>query len=169
VNTPIACQRLPNGHTWISTNHRFFIVARDGKEISAYEPEQAFFIHSAQRLRNGHVVIVSMDGEIREVDPSGKVVRSIPLTVRGSWSGIEGVPGGRYLVTNLGQGLVQEIDAAGKVVWEYRVGGACYASRLPGGNTLVVSNNSGLIEVDRNGKTVWTQPISTALWRAHRR
>jgi hypothetical protein len=169
VNTPIACQRLPNGHTWISTNHRFFIVSPDGKEVSAYEPENGFFIHSAQRLRNGHVVIVSMDGEVREIDPGGRVLHKVPLAVRGSWSGIEGVPGNRYLVVNNGHGLVQEVDTAGKVIWEYKLAGACYASRLPNGNTLVVNNSSGILEVDREGKTVWDRPVGSSVWRAHRR
>jgi hypothetical protein len=169
VPTPIACQRLANGHTFIGTNHRVFIVTRDGKEVWSYTPEMGFFIHSVQRMSNGHVVCVSMDGVLREIDTSSKVVRSLSLPIRGGWAGVESAPGARYLAVNITEGKVLEIDAAGKVVWEHVLANACYASRLPNGNTLVVSNSKGLVEVDRSGKTVWEKAMPTAVWRAHRR
>ncbi len=169
VKTPIACARLPNGQTFIGTNHRVCIVTPAGKEVASYAPENGFFIHSVQRLNNGHVVCVSMEGTVREIDASFKEVCSVALPIKGGWSGIEGVPGNRYLVVNNNAGKVLEVDRAGKTVWEHTCAGACYASRLSNGNTLVVSNQSGLLEVDRAGKTVWNLAIPTSLWRAHRR
>jgi hypothetical protein len=169
VKTPIACARLPNGQTFIGTNQRVCIVTPAGKEVASYAPENGYFIHSVQRLRNGHVVCVSMEGTVREIDASFKEVCSVSLPIKDGWSGIEGVPGNRYLVVNNNAGKVLEVDRDGKIVWEYTGAGACYASRLPNGNTLVVSNQIGLLEVDRAGKTVWNLPISTSLWRAHRR
>jgi hypothetical protein len=169
INTPIACARLPNGHTFIGTNHSLHVVTPDGKEVMAYKPADNFFIHSVQRLRSGHMVCVSMDGAVREVDPTGKEVRTVPLPIRGSWSGIEGVPGGNYLAVNNAEGKVLEVDKTGKVVWEYQKQGACYASRLPNGNTLVISNASGITEVTRDKTEVWNQKIESSLWRAHRR
>jgi hypothetical protein len=169
VKTPIACTRLANGQTFIGTNQRVFVVTRDGKELQSYAPENGFFIHSVQRLRNGHVVCVSMEGTVREIDAAFKEVCSVALPIKGGWSGIEGVPGNRYLVVNNTPGKVLEVDRSGKTVWEYAAPGACYASRLPNGNTLVVNNQAGLLEVDRRGKTVWSLAISTSLWRAHRR
>lgn len=169
VNTPIYCQRLPNGQTFISTNHRYFIVTREGKEVLSYAPPEgnSFFMHSVQRLRNGHVVVVSMAGQIRELDAAGKEVRTIALDRQGGCNGISATPKGTYLVAN--GGGVQEIDMAGKKVWEYKLSGACYATRLPSGNTLVVSNSTGLLEVNREGATVWSQRITSSLWRGHRR
>src|SRR5204863_346988 len=80
------------------------------------------------------------------------------------WNGITGTPNGHYLVA--GAGVVQEIDATGKKVWEYQAAGACYASRLPNGNTPVVSNGqTSLAEVNRKGETVWSQKTDTSLWR----
>ncbi len=169
VNTPIACQRLASGQTFIGTNHKLITVTPDGKETWSYTPENGFFIHSVQRLPSGHYAMVSMAGVCREIDAQGKEIRSLPLPVQGSWSGIEGVPGGRYLVVNNGQGKVLEIDAHGKTVWECNIASACYATRLPTGNTLIVSNSKGLCEVDRNGKVLAEKPISTSLWRVHRR
>ena len=169
INTPIACLRLPNGHTFIGTNHSLHVVTPDHKEVMTYKAEEGFFIHSVQRLRNGHMVCVSMEGAIRELDTAGKVLRTVPLPTRGSWSGVEGAPGGHYLVANNSEGKVLEVDPAGKIVWEYQTAGACYASRLPSGNTLVVSNNRGIMEVTRDKKVVWEYKVSTSLWRAHRR
>jgi HEAT repeat protein len=169
LDTPIACQRLVNGHTWMSTNHKWLVVDRDGKEIVSYAPENGFFIHSVQRQPNGHVVMVSMSGVVREVTAKGTLVRDVTLPIQGGWSGVESAPGGHYLACNLDQGKVLEVDAMGTVVWDYQTAGACYAQRLPNGNTLVVSNNTGLIELDRNKNVVWKQGLSTSLWRAHRR
>jgi len=169
VRTPIACQRLANGSTFIGTNQRLFTVGADGKETWSYAPEKDFYIHSVQRMRNGHYAMVSMAGTAREIDAAGKEVRSIVLPFQGGWSGIESVPGGRYLVVNHSQGKVLEIDAQGKTVWECQLNSACYATRLPNGNTLVVGNNNGLHEVDRNGKIVGEMAMKTSLWRVHRR
>jgi hypothetical protein len=168
VNTPIACQRLSGGHTFIATNHQVFVVSPSGRVHSRYTPDAGFFIHSAQRLANGHVVCVSMAGTVREVDAAGKVVCSVDLPLAGGWSGIEGVGRDHYLVVNNTRGQVLEVDRKGKVVWEYTTPGACYASRLPNGHTLVVSNGTGLQEVDRRGTVVWSREVPS-LWRAHRR
>jgi hypothetical protein len=168
VKTPVACARLADGNTFVSTNHHAFVVTPAGKEVYSYKPEPGFFMHSIQRRPNGNVVMVSMAGVVREVDARGKEVRSINITAEGgSWSGIEGLPGDRYLVC--GSGKVLEVDAAGKVLWRLNQAGACYAQRLPSGNTLVVDNAKGLLEVDRQGKTVWEKPMGTNVWRAHRR
>lgn len=167
VQTPIYCRRMPNGNTFISTNHACFVVTPAGKEVFRYAADPGFFIHSVQQMPNGHIVCISMEGDVREVGPDGKVIRNIPLAERGSWSGIEGLPGNRYLC--VGGGKVREIDAAGKVLWKFDHASACFATRLPSGNTLVVDNSKGLIEVTREGKIVWQRGLTTNLWRVHRR
>ena len=55
------------------------------------------------------------------------------------------------------------------MVWKLDYPGACFATRLPSGNTLVVDNSKGLVEVNKEGKTVWQRGLSTNLWRVHRR
>jgi hypothetical protein len=169
VNTPIGCQRLANGHTFIVTNHRVFTVAPDGKETSSYSPESSFFIHSAQRRPNGNVVLLSMAGGLREVDAAGKEIRSLTLPGSGGWSGVSALGGGRYLVVNNTDGRVLEIDSQGKTLWEHAQPGASYASRLPDGRILIVSNSDGVHEVDRSGRTVWRLSLKSSIWRAHRR
>ena len=64
---------------------------------------------------------------------------------------------------------LREIDATGKVLWKYDRPSACFATRLPSGNTLVVDNSFGLVEVTREGKVVAEKKISTSLWRVRRR
>ncbi len=169
VKTPIACERLANGQTFIATNHRLSIVTRAGKEVFSYAPDPQFFIHSVQRLRNGHIVCLSMGGSVREIDASGKVVCSLDLSLTDGWSGIEGVSGDHYLVVNNTRGRVLEVNRSGKVIWENDTPGACYASRLPNGHTLIVSNALGLREIDRRGHVTWQLDVTSSLWRAHRR
>jgi hypothetical protein len=167
VQTPIYCRRMSNGNTFISTNHACFVVTPAGKEVFRYSAEGGFFIHSIQQLPNHHIICISMNGAVREIGPDGMVIRTIPLQDCGSWSGIEGLPGNRYLC--VGGGKVREIDASGKVLWRFDHPSACFATRLPSGNTLVVDYSRGLIEVTREGKIIWKRDLTTNLWRVHRR
>ena len=69
-----------------------------------------------------------------------------------------------------GTGKVVEFDAAGKSVWEYTLGSAFHATRLPGGNTLIASySGHKVIEITRAGKIVWEKQLDNLVWRAHRR
>jgi hypothetical protein len=171
VPDPHSCQRLANGNTYIATGRRVFEVTRDHKEVFAYEPEQSFFIHSSQRQPNGNVVLLSMGGILREVNPAGKEVRSFQLEGNNhNWCGVTAVRGGHYLVVNFNQGQVLEVDAAGKTTWQTTMQGVSYAQRLPTGNTLLTNfGQHKVVEVDRAGKTVWEKNVDTSPWRVHRR
>jgi hypothetical protein len=169
IKSPIACARLANGQTFIGTNYSLLTVTKDNKETVYYKPEQGYYIHSVQRLANGHSVMVSMAGEVREVDTKGSVIRRVPLANLGgggNWCGIESVPGNRYLVVRSGQ--VHEIDYTGKSHWDHALPSACYASRLPNGNTLIVCSER-VVEVDRFKKVVWERKTDKSIWRAHMR
>jgi hypothetical protein len=170
VQRPVVCQRLANGNTYIGTNHKVFEVTPAGKEVFAYSPEADFYIHSSHRLANGHVVCLSMTGIVREVNTAGKEVRSFNLGQAGgrNWSGVEGLPGKRYLVADCAKGEVLEVNAAGKPLWQFQMAGACYANRLPNGNTLVAAGTK-VVEVDKKGKVVWSKNLASSLWRVHRR
>jgi HEAT repeat protein len=170
IKRPVACQRLPNGNTYIGTNHKVMVVTPGGKEVFAYSPEADFYIHSSHRMPNGHVVLLSMTGLVREVNAAGKVVRSFQMDRAGgrNWSGLVGLPGNRYLVTDCSKGEVFEVDTAGKTRWQFQMGAANYAIRLPNGNTLVASGK-GAFEINRDGKTVWKRITDTSLWRVHQR
>jgi hypothetical protein len=171
---PAYAQRLVNGNTFIATHQRSFEVTRDGKEVYSHQAEPGFFIHSTHRMANGHLVWLSMDGRLRELvpqpgQPQGKVVREFRLQAGpGNWCGVEGLGGGRYLAVELNRGLVVEVDAEGKTVWQCTVAGASYACRMPNGHTMVCSfNERRVVHVDREGRIVWQKEVGSQPWRAH--
>jgi hypothetical protein len=171
VNDPAYVERLPNGNIFIGNHHRAFEVTPGGKEVFVYEPEQEFFIHSMHRKPNGHVVCLSMRGQLREVDRAGRVVCSFQLDQNNrNWCGVQGLPGQRYLAVDLNQGHVLELDDRGRTVWECKVAGASYAVRRPTGNTLICSfNGQRVVEVDRKGTIVWEKAVGSMPWRVHSR
>lgn len=170
-NNPIVCQRLPNGNTFIATYQGVLEVTRDGHEVYSHHPGgPGSFIFGAQRLRNGHIVCISAQNSLIELDSRGKEIKRLPVATQGNWGSVESLPGGRFLVTVLAANKVMELDGAGKVLWEVAVQGACFASRLPSGNTLVACmNRNRVIEIDRKGKTVWEKVTAGTAFRAHRR
>jgi HEAT repeat protein len=170
VQDPAYIEGLPNGHVFIGTHHRAVEVTRGGKEVWSYESEMAFFIHSMNRKPNGHLVCLSMNGQLREVDRAGKTVVSFALPHQGNWCGVQGLTNGHYLAVELNQGHVLELDAKGKTLWDCRVAGACYAIRRPNGNTMVCSfAGQRVVDVNRAGKIVWEKAVPTQPWRAHSR
>lgn len=136
-------------------------------------------VHAFQRLDDGRTMIAeSGNARIIEVDRDGKIEKEIPLSVPKSDPHrdtrlVRKLASGNYLVCHEGLGLVREYDGDGKTVWEYKLdlggrkaspghgpeghGTAVFgALRLPNGNTLVAGgNNNRVLEVDRDGKTVW--------------
>ena len=136
-------------------------------------------IHAFQRLDDGNTMVAeSGNARLVEVDATGKVVKTVPLTVdkpnaHRDTRLARKLDTGHYLVCHEGDGKVREYDAAGKVVWTYTLdlggrkaapghgpeghGTALYgAVRLPSGNTLIATGNGNrVIEVTREGKTVW--------------
>jgi hypothetical protein len=171
VEDPAYVERLPNGNTFIGTHHRAFEVTRAGKEVYSFQPNLAMFIHSMHRRSTGNLVCLSMQGQILEVDRSGKTVRT--FTIRGgggNWCGVQGLPGNHYLAVEFNQSLIVELDASGKIVWQHNVPGASYAFRRPDGRTLVCCfSGQRVVEIDRQGKVVWEKAVDTSPWRAHSR
>jgi hypothetical protein len=169
---PIATQRLNNGNTFIATHHSLVEVGPDGKEVYNQTPARGIFLFDAQKLANGHVVYIANPGIIEEVDPiKDQVLRTVRLgNDFGGWCSVELLPSGRFLVALYSEGKVQELDPAGKILWQCRVEGACHAIRLPNGNTLVASMaRKKVVEVDRDGKVVHEQATEGRPWRVHHR
>jgi hypothetical protein len=137
-------------------------------------------VHACQRLDDG-LTLVAESGNRRlvEVDKGGKIVHEVPLTVDRPSAHrdtrlVRKLEGGTYLVCHESDGMVREYDRSGKVVWSYALdlagrprtpghgpeghGTEVYgAIRLPSGNTIIAGgNNNRVIEVDKEGKTVWS-------------
>ena len=137
-------------------------------------------IHAFQRLENGNTMIAeSGNGRIVEVDKDGKIIIEVPLTIdkpnaHRDTRMVRKLESGNYLVCHEGDGKVREYDKAGKVVWTYTLelgsrprspghgpeghGTEVFgAIRLANGNTMIAGgNNNRVLEVDKDGKTVWS-------------
>jgi hypothetical protein len=179
-----ACQRLPNGNTFVGECNAGRLLEVDPKGMIVKElrllPEGKdgghTYMRNARRLADGNYLVCHYGGqEVCEYDPQGKVVKTIPA------------PGGPHSAVRLANGntliacgdmkcatgpRVFEVDASGKTVWEIRDGdlpGIRLAfmtgmQRLPNGNT-VISNWLGhgklgtaphLIEVSPDKQVKWT-------------
>jgi hypothetical protein len=151
---PISCQRLPNGNTFIATYNQMLEVTPNKNVVYTIDRGPALFLFSARKLRNGHVVCMSAQGQVTEIDPQTKKdVRSFNLGP-GGWCGVEGLPNGHLLVAQMaqGQGLIREFDAQNKSCWEAKYQGVFRATRLPNGHTLGVSMTTRRVgEFDRSG------------------
>jgi hypothetical protein len=157
---------LPSGNLLFNTGHGVKEVTRDRRVVFSYE--SASGIYACQRLPNGNTFIgESNAGRLLEVSPSGKIVKQVRLLPEGRDGGdaymrnARRLADGHYLVCHYGGGVVREYDAQGKTVREIAApGGPHSAIRLPDGNTLIASADSGgaparVFEVDPGGKTVW--------------
>ena len=151
------------------------------KHVStATDPKRGIQIHAFQRLDNGNTMI-SESGNCRiiEVDKDDKIVKEMPLKVEHPSTHsdtrlVRKLDDGHYLVAHENDGTIREYDGDGKVVWSYKLdmagrpasgghgpeghGDHCYSAyRLPDGNTLIGGgNNNRVIEVDHDGKIVWS-------------
>jgi HEAT repeat protein len=170
ITDPSFVRRLPNGNTFIANHDFCYEIAPDGKKTFNYKPpEQGFLIHSIDRRPNGNVVCLSMSGILREVDREGKTVREVNVNNNGggNWSGVQALPGNRYLCVEFNQSEVFEYDADGKVQWKCKVQGASYALRLPNGRTMICCfGGQRVVHVDRDGKVVWETKVNSSPWRA---
>jgi hypothetical protein len=153
--SPVAAWRLPGGNTLVATFGELYEVTPDKKKIHSLPGSY----RHAVRLRNGHILYITSDGRVTEMDTEWKQLRTaLPDKYAGGagyWASVELLPNGRLLVALGGQSHVVEMDWSGKVLWEIKQDNCVFASRLPNGNTLVSCfENRILVEVDRTGKEV---------------
>src|SRR5262249_24317506 len=116
---PIAAQRLPNGNTFIATYNQVMEIIPSMQEVYKYGPQNKgpqFYIFSAQKLRNGHVLCMTAQGVVMEFDPlANRDIHNIPSGgPNGGWCGAQALMNGRYLIATMNHGMVREIDAGGK-------------------------------------------------------
>lgn len=178
-----ACQRLPNGNTFIGECNAGRLlevtprgeVAKEIRLLPAGQDGGHGYIRNARKLKNGHYLVAHYGQQaVKEYDPAGKVLREIPAP--GGPHSVARLPSGNTLIAcgdaaKDGRKVI-EVDKDGKVVWEVAQDELPGISlkfmtgfqRLPNGNT-VMSNWLGhghlgkaphLIEVTRAKQVVWT-------------
>jgi hypothetical protein len=172
---PLACQRLPGGHTFIATRQRLLEVHPDGSEVSSQNPPGDFIVIAAERLSDGGLVCLSSAGVVLELDSTGKTRKFFSLgQPAGGWGSVEKLANGHYLVAlaALPDGA-REVDGGGKTLWHYALpqAGPGYATRLADGSTLIADATPAghrILIVDRGGKVLWEQPTTGRPLRARR-
>ena len=164
---------LPNGNVLLTLHKSdaypggaVVEVTRDLKVVFEYKGTQAE-VNTAQRLPDGRTMLTEAGDHPRllEVDANGRIQVEIPLQCSAKNPHIQSrmarkLPDGHYLVPQ--DRLVRELDATGKVVWEYKAPASkldnrtfC-ALRNAAGHTLIsLTIGNQLVEVDEAGKVVW--------------
>ncbi len=151
---PIHVQRLPDGRTFVVTRRQLLEMDRSGsREIVRYQSDNSAII-TARRFRDGRIGCIEK-GSYFELNAAGEELRrfTAPPGVF-TTNSLTLLPNGHLLITSYGGGTVQEYNRSGKVVWEIKLGRPLCALRLPGGHTLVSSQDMVLVEFDRLGKEI---------------
>jgi hypothetical protein len=169
VSLPTGVQRLPDGNTFVAARRMLLILDRTGKEVFTCQPTAT--ISAARRARNGNIVVVTNTGVCMTLDPKGQQIGSFkagPVYTMGG--GIDLLPSGRILIPEYRTNRVAEYAPDGKLTWQASVRFPTSASRLPNGNTLVVSMvEQRVVELNRSGDVVWEFRTDGRPWRARRR
>jgi len=164
---------LPNGNVLLTLHKSdaypggaVIEVTRDSKVVFEYKGTQAE-VNTAQRLPDGRTMLTEAGDHPRllEVDATGRIQVEVPLRCTAKNPHLQSrmarkLPDGHYLVPQ--DRLVRELDATGKVVWEYQAPSSkldnrtfC-ALRNAAGHTLIsLTIGNQLVEVDAAGKVVW--------------
>src|SRR5262249_58156922 len=167
INT-LACQRLPNGNTFIANVDELIELSPQGKPVFSFKRKDAAAIFCARKLRDGHYAYACQSGLMVELDGSGQTVRTFQAGLE--WCAtFDALPNRHYLVPQCSTDKVVEFDRAGKVVWECHVPSANTAARLPYGRTLVGTgwqhDRHSIVEVDRWGQAISDLPVQGRVFR----
>lgn len=169
---PMSADRLRNGNTFIACTNLLVEVDRSGKEVWRMDRPQ-YDVRSARKLPNGEVVLLTSNRQIIRLDAKGKEKKTVTVQQYPSYYQNEILNNGNVLMPTgwNNQGVI-EYDKDGKEVSKITaVQNPMHATRLPNGNTLIVSgNNYQIFEIDKKGKQVGTwNTQGQYLFRARRR
>jgi len=184
-----ACQRLPNGNTFIGECNagRLLEVNPTGKIVKEIRllPDSAdgghSYMRNARKLKNGNYLVAHYGlDKVCEYDSTGKTILTIPIT--GGPHSVIRLPGGNTIIAcsdHNGDPRVVEADKSGKIVWQITknelpdielkfMTGMQY---LPNGNLLLTNwlghNQFGkaphAFEITRDKKVVWVYNDFTIL------
>lgn len=161
-------QLLDNGNILFHENWSTIIeMTLDKKIVWTYDSSlmngnkgKRVDVHAFQRLPNGLTMIAESGvGRLIEVDKDGKIHAEVKLKPGGTQNTrmARKLDNGNYLVCAENPGVVTEYNSKSEVVWEHPIKTRVYgAIRLRNGNTLIASGGgSSVVEVTREGKTVW--------------
>src|SRR6478752_5385001 len=160
-------QLLKNGHVLIVTGEVQEVDTDKNIVWSVGKPtiENA---ESAQRLDNGHTVVADNGKHaVLELDEKNQEIWRFDVPndnhrPQPTMRQIRRLTNGNTLICASTEDEVWEVSPEKKIVWRYQIPFPYLATRLENGNTLISSGEGYgsprgyyLIEVDREGKTVW--------------
>lgn len=133
-------------------------ITTDKKTVWEYKTAEEVF--GCQRLKNGNTLVAECTAKrLIEVDPKGKIVKTIPVESTGTphlvMRHARKLKNGNYLVCFMTDKVVREYDPSGKKIREMKVPDMAFSAlRLKNGNT-VIGYKDGVIEVDAKDKVLW--------------
>lgn len=177
-----ACQRLPNGNTFIGECNAGRLlevepsgrIAKEIRLLPAGKDGGHAYMRNARQLADGHYLVTHYgEGVVREYAADGAVLRTIPAA--GGPHSVVRLPNGNTLVScgdQAGGARAFEVDPAGKTVWQVQgdelpgislkfIAGM---QRLPNGNTVICNwlghkhfgQAPHLLEITPDKRVVWT-------------
>jgi len=170
------CQPLADGNILIAQNgpSRLIEVNRDGKVVREVSvPSKNNNLHMRYRmcrkLKSGnYLCMVSCDDEIREIDPTGKiirVIRDLPGVKMSKAHAVTRLDNGNTLFSTGAGAMAVEVDENDKIVWKLeradlpgiKMGFMTGLNRLPNGNTVIsfYQGSHHLIEVTQEKELIW--------------
>jgi len=184
-----ACQRLPNGNTFIGECNagRLLEVRPDGKIVKEIKllPDSIdgghSFMRNARKLENGNYLVAHYGlDKVCEYDSAGKTVMEIPI--KGGPHSVIRLPNGNTFIAcsdHNGEPRVVEVNKSGTIMWQlshdeipgielkFMTGMQC----LPNGNLLLTNwlghNQFGkaphAFEITRDKKVLWIYNDTTYL------
>lgn len=167
---------LPNGNVLIAWGDEVRELTRENKTVFHYvKSAENNEIGTAERLDNGNTLITELGKKPRllEVTAAGKIAGEVPLQPETDNAHMQTrmarkLANGNYLVPHLLAFKVKEYSPGGEILKEFptdaaQLGGRAAenwpftAIRLENGNTLInLTHGNKTIEVDAEGKIVWT-------------
>jgi len=121
-------------------------------------------IHTAQHVGPDHVLfvenanppkVVVMNTVSNTIDLSFVLPVGNAKSTHGQFRHARLTDAGTLLVAHMDLGKVCEYDTTGKVVWSVEVPGPWSATPLKNGNILVCTSKKSVLEINRDGQTVW--------------
>ena len=160
-------QLLKNGNILIVTGE-VQEVTPDKKVVWQLGKPAVEIAEAAQRLDNGNTVIADNGRHaVFEINPKGEEVWRFDVPNNNqrpqpTMRQVRRLANGNTLICASTEDEVWEVSPEKKIVWRYKIPFPYLATRLENGNTLISSGDGYgsprgyyLIEVDREGKTVW--------------
>lgn len=167
---PVACQRLPDGSTFIGYRRGIAEYNAKGDEVFRHDIGRSTIV-AAQKAQDGGYLFLTRLGELTRLDRKGKILKSFATNRTYGYSSLELLPNNRVLLAH--SAGVSEYDlATEKQVWNATVRAPVSAAQLANGGKLVASPlQRKVIELDRDGKVVkeFSLPDGGVPYRAKRR